>query len=123
MEKGRADIVITQHAWERMRERCPFRRRSLERRANQAFDCGLRPEEVECKDARLWLQSKLTETGDEVRVSGGFLFLFRFAEGEYRLVTVLVVPVEFRGACRRTEEQEEEEEEEKDCLGCVDGGW
>lgn len=83
----RADIVISSHAMERMKERCPWKPSAYIRIANRAFDEGLKPHEA-TEDIVRWSLEAKTHADCELRLFQGFLFIFKFARGDFQLVTV-----------------------------------
>lgn len=92
---GRADIRISRHAFTRAGDRCPFPRSSLQRESERAFDQGLRPEDIRHSDLRMYLGSLGRQAGDECRIRGNHVFIFRFASGDYILVTIFPLKNEF----------------------------
>ena len=92
---GRASIRVSKHAFSRAGDRCPFPRQSLQGEAERAFDKGLRPEDIHNKDLKRYLSTLGRQVGDECRIRGGNVFIYRFAEGDFILVTIFPLMTEF----------------------------
>jgi hypothetical protein len=92
---GRTDIRVSRHAFTRAGDRCPFPRSSLQRESELAFDKGIRPQDIRHKDLRMYIESHSRQAGDECRIRGNNVFIYRFASGDYILVTILPLRPEF----------------------------
>jgi hypothetical protein len=92
---GRASIRVSKHAFSRAGDRCPFQRQSLQKESERAFDQGLRPHDIKNKDLRNYLVALGRQVGDECRIRGGNVFIYRFADGDFILVTIFPLMKEF----------------------------
>lgn len=86
-------MTITNHAKQRMKERCGFNKKTAERMARKAFYEGITHAQTKGK-LNKWITSLYfkNEKANNIRLYGDFCFIFA---GE-TLVTVIPVPVNIK---------------------------
>lgn len=91
-------MTITQHAKQRMKERCGFNKKTAERMAKKAFDEGITHAQTKGK-LNKWITSLYfkNEKANNIRLYGDYCYLFY---GE-TLVTVIPVPVNLKHLIER----------------------
>ena len=82
-------MTITQHAKQRMRERCGFNKKTAERMAKKAFYEGITHAQTKGK-LNKWITSLYfkNEKANNIRLYGGFCYVF----AEETLITVMAIP-------------------------------
>ena len=88
------DIVITEHAYDRMKERLGWNRKAGQRMANKAYTEGKTHGETRVSLHR-YLDSVYLSYGNanQMRIYGEALFIFSGS----RLITVYALPTKYRG--------------------------
>lgn len=86
-------MKITSHAKQRMKERCGFNKKSQERMAKKAFQCGITHAQTKGK-LNKWITSLYfkNEKANNIRIYGDFCYIF----ADETLVTVIPVPVNLK---------------------------
>lgn len=86
-------VIITNHAYDRAKERFSLSKKAVDRFAEKAFTKGLKQEDTNGQLKKyihsLWLDC---ETANNIRIHGEVIFFFT----DNKLVTLYQVPLEFR---------------------------
>lgn len=77
MENGTQELVISKHAYTRMKERNGWSRKAAERMVQRVYKEGLRPEQVKGY-LKGWIKKKYgyCNEGDEYVIYGEMLYIF-----------------------------------------------
>lgn len=86
-------IEITDHAFQRGRERLALNKKALQRHADKAFNKGIKLEDTK-GDLHLYLEKKYKQGNkcNNMRIYGEILFLF----SDNRLVTITTLPTKYK---------------------------
>lgn len=86
-------MKISNHAKQRMKERCGFYKKSQERMAQKAFECGITHSQTKGK-LNKWITSLYFENqkANNIRIYGDYAYIFC----QDILVTIIPVPIDIK---------------------------
>ena len=95
-------LIITNHAKDRLKERCGLPKRAKKRTAEKALAEGMRHSECNGRLKRyvdyLFLSYNLA---NNIRIYGNYVYIFRYE----KLITVMTLPKSFKGALKKRKQK------------------